>query len=583
MGVYVINCPPLTLTRADILTDNIYPSTSNHVSSTTDLINEKSIPLPAEQCTTHFEQYLTQYQKPKNAELSLLFPDAVSVVSRYLKLPTQLLLINSRHWLTAQLMLEQTIAQTLSTGYLLSYNQESLFGRLSLGNDEQLNFATGQLEKYNQGALVLNISPLLVEPSLWFKLKAVLQRGYLQASDAVNAEKIKQILPDLTQQTINTKIILVASRLQLEELIQIDPEYTQVSSLFCELASQVPLTQDSVNAIVSYCHNLTQRMNVEKLDDDALSTLLDFLATQCQHQKLLSFAPESIEQALQYANLFTENNRISQQDLIAYFNEIEQAQSLARKYSEQSIIEGQVNLQFTGENIGQINGLSVVELLGYPCEFGEVFRISASDMIGDGEIIDVERKVELAGNIHAKSTLIVQGYLNHFFSHVSAFPYSCNLVFEQSYQESDGDSASLAILIAASSCYSQFPVKQNIFVTGSLDQHGNVLAIGGINQKIESVTRLFELELITEPVLIVMPKANKINLTLNLNTLALIESGKMIIHAISHCHQAYPLLLNKTFEQVIKTINLRIDIAAKEEMEDSTSSLFSRLKDSIFH
>jgi len=583
MRGYVINCPPLTLTRADILTDNIYPSTSNQVSSTIDPISEKIIPLTAAQCTTHFGQFLTQYQKPKNAELSLLFPDAVSVVSRYLKLSTQLLLINSRHWLTAKLMLEQTIEQTLPTGYLLSYNQESLFGRLSLGNDEQLSFSTGQLEKYNQGALVLNISPLLVEPNLWFKLKAVLQRGYLQASDAVNAEKIKQELPDFAQHTINTKIILVASRFQLEELIQIDPEYTQVSSLFCELASQVPVTQDSVNAIVSYCHNLTERMGVEKLDEDALSTLLHSLATECQHQELLSFAPESIKQALEYANLLTENNKISQQDLIAYFHEIEQAQSLARKYSEQSIIEGQVNLQFTGENIGQINGLSVVELLGYPCEFGEVFRISASDMIGDGEIIDVERKVELAGNIHAKSTLIVQGYLNHFFSHISAFPYSCNLVFEQSYQESDGDSASLAILIAASSCYSQFPVKQNIFVTGSLDQHGNVLAIGGINQKIESVTRLFELGLITEPVSIVMPKANQINLTLNLNTLALIESGKIIIQAVSHCHQAYPILLEKTFEEVIKTINLRIDIAAKEEMEDSSSSLFSRLKDSIFH
>ena len=579
----MINCPPLTLTRADILTDNISPLISSDASSATDPIIEKTIPLTVQQCTTHFDQYLTQYQKPEKAELSLLFPDAVSVVSRYLKLPTQLLLINSRHWLSAKQLLEQTIAPTLPTSYLLSYNQESLFGRLSLGNDGQLNFADGHLSKYNQGILVLNISPLLVEPNLWFKLKSVLQRGHLQASDAVNAEKIKQALPDLTQQTINTKIILVASRFQLEELIQIDPEYSQVSSLFCELASQVPVSQESINAIVSYCHNLTEQLAIEKLDNDTLSTLLHFLAAQCQHQKLLSFAPESIQQALQYANLFNDNNKINQQDLIAYFNEIDQAQSLARKYSEQSLLEGQVNLQLTGENIGQINGLSVVELLGYPCEFGEVFRISASDMIGDGEIIDVERKVELAGNIHAKSTLIVQGYLNHFFSHVTAFPYSCNLVFEQSYQESDGDSASLAILIAASSCYSQFAVKQNIFVTGSLDQHGNVLAIGGINQKIESVTRLFDLGLITEPVLIVMPKANQINLTLNLKTLALIESGKMMIHTVSHCHQAYPLLLDKTFEQVIKAINLRIDIAAKEEMEDNTSSLFSRIKDSIFH
>ena len=414
-------------------------------------------------------------------------------------------------------------------------------------------------------------------------LKSVLQRGYLQASDAVNAEKIKQSLPDLTTQKINPKIILVASRLQLEELIQIDPEYTQVSSLFCELASQVPVNQTSINAIVSYCHKVTNEMKVELLDNQALSTLLTFLVTQCQHQQQILFSPELIKDTLQYALLFSENKIIKAADLIACFKEKDLAQSLPRRYSEQSLIEGQVNLQLSGEKIGQINGLSVVELLGYPCEFGEVFRISASDMIGDGEIIDVERKVELAGNIHAKSTLIVQGYINHFFSHINAFPYSCNLVFEQSYQESDGDSASLAILLAVCSCYAKLPIKQNVFVTGSLDQHGNVLAIGGINQKIESVTRLFELGLLAEPVLIVMPAANKINLTLNASTLALIESGKILIHPVTHCHQAFPILLETSFEQTIKVINDRIEKTVKEEMNELSNGFFSRLIHSIFH
>ena len=564
------------------MTDNNHPSILNDASSNNNPNIEQTIALQAIECTTHFDKFLNKYQSPTNAELSILFSDAVSIITRYLKLPTPLLLINSRHWLSAQQMLQQIIPDNLATGYLLSYNQETLFGRLSLMPDQQLHFADGQLKTYNNGILVLNISPLLVEPALWFKLKSVLQRRHLQASDAVNAEKIKQILPDLTQDVINTKIVLVASRLQLEELIQIDPEYTQVSSLFCELASHISVSQHSIDAVVSYMHKLTEQLNINKLDDETLSTLLNYLSVQCQHQQQFMFAPELIQQALQYANLFSDNNVVNQGDLNAYFNEIDQAQSLARKYSEQSLLEGQVNLQLSGQKIGQINGLSVVELLGYPCEFGEIFRISASDMIGDGEIIDVERKVELAGNIHAKSTLIVQGYLNHFFSHINAFPYSCNLVFEQSYQESDGDSASLAILLAVSSCYSQFPVKQNIFVTGSLDQHGNVLAIGGINQKIESVTRLFELGLISDPVLIIMPKANQINLTLNIKTLSLIVSGKIIIHAIAHCHQAYPLLLDKTFDQVIKAINQRIDIAAKEELEDNHCSLISRIKNSIF-
>ncbi|TEW55385.1 ATP-dependent protease [Psychromonas sp. RZ22] len=543
-------------------------------------------PLTTQQCAPNFDNYLESYLQNDSTsefnESALLFPDAISIVTHYLKLPTQLLLVNSRYWAAATQMLQQIIPSTLSSKYLLSYNQETLFGRLSVINEAELKLADGELTKYSDGLLILNISPLLVDPNLWFMLKSVLQRGYLQASDAVNAEKIKQVLPDLTTQAINTKIILVASRLQLEELIQIDPEYSQVTSLFCELAGQVPVSQHSINAIASYCHRAASELGIKPLEQSVLATLLDFLSVQCQHQQQLLFSPELIQQTLQYSSLFNDNNQVTKEDLIAYFEEVEQAQSLARKYSEQSLIEGQVNLQLSGQKIGQINGLSVVELLGYPCEFGEVFRISASDMIGDGEIIDVERKVELAGNIHAKSTLIVQGYLNHFFSHINAFPYSCNLVFEQSYQECDGDSASLAILIAVSSCYAQFPVKQNIFVTGSLDQHGNVLPIGGIKQKIEAVTRLFELDLLKEPVLIVMPKANQINLTLNIKTLALVESGKIVIHAISHCHQAYPLLLNKTFKEVLDAINLRIETAAKEEMDETSNSLFSRLIGSIF-
>ena len=565
------------------MTNNISPVTLDNASSTKQNALEKTMPLTAMQCTSDFSGYIEQYSASDQPAFSQLFPNATAIVSKYLKLPIPLLLVNSRYWLNAKQVLKELIPSELPADYLLSYNQESLFGRVSSTATGAVEISDSLLTKYNHGALVLNISPLLVDPSLWFKLKSVLQRGYLLASDAVNAEKVKEVLPNLESNSVNIKLMLVATRLQLEELIQIDPEYTQISSLFCELASQVPVSQDAVTTIIDYCHSLTKQLNIEPLDNKAISTLLKALSTESQHQQQLLFDPEFIQQTIEYANLFTNEKKVTAIDLNNYFKEISEAHSLARKYSEQSLLEGQVNLQLTGEKIGQINGLSVVELLGYPCEFGEVFRISASDMIGDGEIIDVERKVELAGNIHAKSTHIVQGYLNHFFSHISAFPYSCNLVFEQSYQESDGDSASLAILLAVSSCYAKCPVKQNVFVTGSLDQHGNVLPIGGVNQKIESVSRLFELGLVTSPVTIVMPKANIINLTLNDYTLQLIEQGQILVQAISHCHQAFPILLDKRFEDIIKVINNRIELANKEEMEESSTGLFSRLKHSIFH
>lgn len=574
---------PLTLTRANTLADINSSNNLTDVSSDKLTINDQSSALTVQQCTAHFEKYLTDFTANNDKKLSLLFPHAVSIIKHYQRLPTPLLFINSRYWLSAKEVLTETLSTESTTKYLKSYNQEILFGRFSVEAEGIVNYKQGEVELNNGGVLVLNISSLLVDPSLWFSLKAFMQHGHLQASDVVNAEKIKQLLPNFSNKVIKTKIILVASRFQLDELIQIDPEYTQISSLFCELATQIQASQSSIDSIINYCHNITDELKLQSLDNNALNTLLHFLSIQTQHQQQLLVSPELMTETLMHANLFTDNNVVTSEDLIAYFTEIDEAQSLPRKFSEQSLVEGQIILQLDGEEIGQVNGMSVVELLGYPCEFGEVFRISASDMIGDGEIIDVERKVELAGNIHAKSTLIVQGYLNHFFSHINAFPYSCNLVFEQSYQESDGDSASLAILIAVSSCYAQRPIKQNIFVTGSLDQHGNILAIGGVNQKVEAVTRLFELGLIKAPVTIIIPEANTINLTLNTATLALIESGNINIHAISHCHQAFPILLGTSFDDVLKIINNRIEVAAKEEMGEVSNSLFSRLLNAIFN
>ena len=419
---------------------------------------------------------------------------------------------------------------------------------------------------------------MLVNPNLWFLLKAFLISRKIPATSAVNGDKLKGQCPIEPSKKLKTKIILVANRYQLDELTQIDPEYNQVGSLFTELSSEIKATDENIQALQRYCQQLVKQRSLPKLSTDALALLFHHLSSKCEHQQKVLFAPEIIENLLRYAKLFlTEQTEISAVHLQKALDIQAQAQSLAQKFSEQALLEKQLRVQLKGEEIGQINGMSVVELMGYPTEFGEIFRISASDMIGDGEIIDVERKVELAGNIHAKSTLIVQGYLHHVFTHTANFPLSCNVVFEQSYQESDGDSAALAILLAVISCYAQRPLAQNLFVTGALDQHGNVLAIGGINQKINAVTRLFNVGLLNDPVTILIPQANQINLTLEENTLKLISSGKINIYGINHCQEAFPLAMKLNFESVIKLINQRIEVLHKEEIDSHHVGLWHRL------
>lgn len=535
-----------------------------------------STPLTVAQCTTDFSAQLNTDNSSQ--QWLSLFPIASQVVRHFIKLPQPLLIFNALHWQAANAVIDANCDKNMHSLFLQNYDQQALFGRINIDNQQNSEFIQGQIYQLNAGILALHISPLLVNPELWFLLKAFLISRNLPATAAVNGHKLKGHLPTTPLTEITTKIVLVANRYQLDELTQIDPEYSQVGSLFAELPSDIKSNKENINALQNYCAQIIQQRHLPDISIDGYALLFHHLSALCEHQNKILFSPELIESLLRYAQLFcTDNKPITAKELQQVLDIQTQTQSLAENFSDQALLEKQLKIQLSGKQIGQINGLSVVELMGYPMEFGEIFRISVSDMVGDGEIIDVERKVELAGNIHAKSTLIVQGYLNHLFTHTANFPLSCNVVFEQSYQESDGDSASLAILLAVTSCYAQQAIKQNLFVTGALDQHGNVLAIGGINQKIHAVTRLFKLNLLNEAVTILIPQANQINLILDNETLALVRSEKINIIAINHCQEAFPLAMEASFTTILDSINQRIDNLHKEEVDSHSGGLFSQL------
>ncbi|GLS91507.1 ATP-dependent protease [Psychromonas marina] len=543
------------------------------------LTPQKLACLSSAQCSTDFLEQLNKAPiNPPNWRT--LFPIASEIVDNFLKLPQPLLFLNAQYWHAATTVVERCNTQNLPLLALQSYDQEKLFGRINIIGQDKVTAQVGEIVNLQGGLLVLHISPLLVNPSLWFLLKAFLLNQKVPTSAAVNGEKLRGVLPNLNDNIIDTKIILVANRYQLDELTQIDPDFSQISSLFAEISGDIKNNDENVHALYHYCQQLIVDKNLTTLTVEAFDALFTYLTRLSDHQKNIRFSPQVIESTLRYAQLIQSQQTI-QTDNIDAVHILQalalqkRAQSNAQDFSDQALVEKQLRIQLEGESVGQINGMSVVELMGYPTEFGEIFRISASDMVGDGEIIDVERKVELAGNIHAKSTIIVQGYLNHFFTHIANFPLSCNVVFEQSYQESDGDSASLAILLAAASCYSQTPIKQNLFVTGALDQQGHVLAIGGINQKIEAITRLFTLGLLNEPVTVLMPQANQINLLLSKQTLQLIDDKKINIYPIQHSLEAFPFAMSQTFESVIKLINKRINFLHKEE-EDEPISFFTK-------
>lgn len=227
----------------------------------------------------------------------------------------------------------------------------------------------------------------------------------------------------------------------------------------------------------------------------------------------------------------------------------------------------QILIATQGAVTGQINGLSVIETYGTSYEYGEPVRITATLRAGgEGDVIDIERKAELAGQIHAKAMMIINGYLTKEFGAEQPLPVSASLVFEQSYSEVDGDSASLTGLCAVLSCLAGVPIRQDLAVTGAVDQFGDVQPVGGVNEKIEGFFRVCRLHGLTGSQGVIIPESCVHQLVLRPAVSAAIKAGKFHIYTVKHVTQAIKILTT-------------VDWGDKEQEDSLSGRIVTRLSE----
>ncbi|MCT8847012.1 protease, partial [Glaesserella parasuis] len=250
------------------------------------------------------------------------------------------------------------------------------------------------------------------------------------------------------------------------------------------------------------------------------------------------------------------------------------------------ILNHQLYIETEEETIGQINGLSVVEFDGVPHSFGEPLRISCNVQYGDGEIHDIERKVELGGNIHSKGIIIAQSCLANLLELPTQLPFSASVAFEQSYGEIDGDSSSLAIFCVLISALTKLPLPQSLAVTGAIDQFGNVLSVGGVNQKIEGFFNVCEARELTGKQGVIIPAICVSHLSLKPAVLSAIEAGKFHIWAVEDVFEALQILLQHPFydedlpensekKSIFALVHQGIE---QSENEDTSGSIFQKIR-----
>ncbi|MDK9758319.1 Lon protease family protein [Vibrio sp. D173a] len=447
-----------------------------------------------------------------------------------------------------------------------SLDAKELFDRYSVNQDGQATFESGLLSKAHGGYLVIPANLVLANAARWPNIKAAVQGGSFAP---INLTPNRIASSPFAPQEYNVKLIITGDRNQLAEIEYVDEDFSAGLTMYTEVEEDIHLSQENLRNYISLVNWICQKYQHPALSNEAFRRLILAGMRYTEDQHYLPLGVMWHNQLLGLASQYSNSSVIEFDDIDQAIDDKYYRESYLPQRAVDDILDGQVIIETTGEQVGQINGLTVIDMAGHPVSYGEPARISCVIHFGDGDISDVERKAELGGNLHAKGMMIMQAFVSSALNLDEPLPYSASIVFEQSYSEVDGDSASLAELCCLVSALSESPVNQQIAVTGAVDQFGRVQAVGGLNEKIEGFYQVCKHQGFTGEQGVIMPKTNLKHLALHKDVIESIKNGEFHIWSVSTVDEAIPLLMSKPFrgedDSIIGKIAERIENFERHE------------------
>ncbi|WP_394520939.1 Lon protease [Pantoea sp. SGAir0184] len=441
---------------------------------------------------------------------------------------------------------------------------EQLFGCVRQYKD-RVQLEPGLLHQANGGTLILSINTLLAQPLLWLRLRKVIELGRFDWYSPDERRPLPVTIPSLPLQL---RLILCGDREALASFQELDVEVHEMA-LYSEFEENLQLVDE--DDMANWCRWTLCQAELAGLtppEADFWPLLIQEAVRLTGDQDTLPLCPRWLRRQLQEAALHGET--LNGEALKEALEARQWRESFLADRMRDEILLNQIMIETEGEVVGQINGLSVIEFPGHPRPWGEPSRITCVVHPGDGEFTDVERKAELGGNIHAKGMMIMQAYLISELELEQQLPFSASLVFEQSYSEVDGDSASLAELCVLISALANQPLNQQIAVTGSVDQFGNVQPVGGLNEKIEGFFHICQSRELTGKQGVILPASNVRHLSLSEDVVEAVQQGQFHIWAIERVDEALPLLTgiawqSESGDSLLSTIQERITQLNQQE------------------
>ena len=402
----------------------------------------------------------------------------------------------------------------------------------------------GALHRANGGYLIVDIERLLVKPLAWEALKRALFDHRLRIESVVQLMAIgpgSTLDPDPI--ALDVKIIVLGTAYFYYMLSALDPDFPQLFKVAADFAERVPRDDGNVQRYAALIATLARQAGIRALASDAVAAVIDHAVRLAGDRDKISALTHRIGDLLREADHYAD--RAGAATIMAQHVQtaiVFQLDRLDRMRSElhDRILEKTVLIALSGRAIGQVNGLTVMQ--AGAVAFGQPARITATARLGRGEVIDIEREAKLGGNLHSKAVMIVTAFIGNRFGQTHPLSFSASLVFEQSYGGIEGDSASVAEVCALLSAIGGIALRQDCAITGSMNQHGRVQAIGGANEKTEGFFHICASSGLSGTQSVILPADNVRHLMLREDVVAAVERGDFHVYAIETIDDAIELL-----------------------------------------
>ena len=402
----------------------------------------------------------------------------------------------------------------------------------------------GALHRANGGYLIVDALKILTRPMAWGGLKQAL------LAKEIRIEPLAQALGLLSTVTLepepiplDVKVVLVGDRLLYYLLAQHDPEFGRLFKVAADFDERIDRSDDNNQFYARLIATLVRKEKLKAFDTAAVARVLEYSARHAGDSEKLSTQIEGLADVLRESDYWAGRAGRKlvgaaevQHALDARIHRLDRV----RQRTQEEIERGTIVIDTEGETVGQINGLAVLQLGSFA--FGRPSRITARVRLGRGEVVDIEREVELGGPLHSKGVLILSGYLSSHYASDRPLSLGASLVFEQSYGGIDGDSASSAELYALLSAIAEVPIKQGFAVTGSVNQRGEVQAIGGVNEKIEGFFDLCAARGLSGAQGVLIPATNVKHLMLHARVVDAVAEGRFHIYPVGTIDQGLGIL-----------------------------------------